>query len=123
MCNLNPNQMKQTNIENLIEYIEKGIEKYGDHLFGMSTNKKLSLLTLSDVLSKAKSLQQEEPSGWISVGTELPSKMGLYLIYDENYGKPYTSTLRFTYTKKWINDSGDEFHPQYWQPLPNKPKQ
>ena len=105
--------MKQTNIEKLIEWLEEEL-----NLTSLGQFK----LGLTYAYMRAKQLQQEEPSGWISVGTELPSKMGLYLIYDENYGKPYTSTLRFTYTKKWINDSGDEFHPQYWQPLPNKPK-
>lgn len=103
--------MKQTNIEKLKQIVLDMINNGGTEE------------DLPAVIAHIEQLQQEEPSGWISVEDRLPSKMGLYLIYDENYGKPYTSTLRFTYTKKWINDSGDEFHAQYWQPLPNKPKQ
>lgn len=64
-----------------------------------------------------------EGDGWIRVEDRLPEKTGYYLAYDTNYDEQNgIEVYRYdSYNQSWLYGA-DCFHPQYWMPLPNKPK-
>jgi hypothetical protein len=80
-----------------------------------------------EVLGKAETAltnyeQGKGNDGWISVEERLPTKAGLYIVWDTNYD-PINGTdiLRFHVSNQSWYRGADCFHPTHWRPLPAPP--
>ena len=127
--------MKQTNIEKLIEFVN--VMKTRQWIQGGG---EIETIHVPSLLHKLYELQQEEPSGWISVEKELPKIIEGYdcsanvIAWINGERKIMNYTFFKNEEDKWCYawcmvydgldgdaEFDDNYYPTHWQPLPNPP--
>lgn len=113
-------------IEKLVDKINtKHSSTVNFYAFDPVGHSKFYLSALEWVLTQIDTLKNDHNNGWISVDDELPRQSGYYLVYGfDNFDEQcYAKIQHFSMEVNGFFATDLDFEVEYWQPLPEPPKE